>query len=366
MDSRAFQHGINFAQRADDQWLLVWSSSGNPPAGKNRKGNWTHDVYYSLIDTQKLVIHPNRLISKLEAQEPASSAITEDGNLMITMEDGWNTEQNVAQRYAVYDSAMKPIKAYPQLVQDGGHSGHVAAVNQRFIVFYSDEWVHGGGVDNLGSGDDVLAKVYSSRGELEKTVPVAVGDKNRDWWPLVAGSNRTAMLVWQRFVVGKTWSVLMMAILDPETGQLQQKPIKIASHVKYYTYSVAYLPQLKRFLVTGTHKNGKGFAHMYSQTGKPVASLEKLPPVMREAQIIQRQGGGQTTVVQAIEPAGIMVLSVTADSIALQETVEGTQKWSTVGTDGIFIDDNRLFLVGLSQNGLQQQLFEINLAAKKN
>ena len=158
----------------------------------------------------------------------------------------------------------------------------------------------------------------------------------------------------------------MMAILDPETGQLQKKPIKIASRVKYYTYSVAYLPQLKRFLVTGTYKNGEGFAHMYSQTGHPVASLEKLPPVMREAQIIQHHSGGETTVVQAIEPAGIMVLSVTENNLVLQEKIDGTQKWSTAGTDGIFIDDNRLFLVGLSQSGLLQQLFEINPAAKKN
>jgi hypothetical protein len=358
-DDRSYQHGINFLQRPDNQWLLIWSSSGNPPAGKDKNGSWTHDVYSSLIDPQKPVIHPITLISKPEAQEPASAAITDDGYTMITMEDGWNTNRNVAQRYAVYDPAMKPVKPYPQLVHDGGHSGHVAAVKQRFVVFYSDEWIKGGGVDNLGSGDDVLAKIYSREGELEHTVPVAVSKTTRDWWPLVAGSKHTAMLLWQRFVDGETWSILMMAILDPATGQILKKPVQIAGNLKYYTYSAAYLTELNRFLVTGTNNKDVGFAHLYSQTGELVSTLEKLPPIMREAQIIQRHNGKQTRVAQAIEPAGVMVLTASADHLTIQEKIMGTQNWSIAGTDGIFVDENLLFLVGLSQNGLMQQFFEI-------
>ena len=194
-DDRSYQHGINFLQRPDNQWLLIWSSSGNPPTGKDKNGSWTHDIYSSLIDPQNPIIRPTTLISNPEAQEPASSAITDDGYTMITMEDGWNTNRNVAQRYAVYDPLMKAIKPYPQLILDGGHSGHVAAVKNRFVVFYSDEWVQGGGVDNLGSGDDVLAKVYSRLGNLEHTVPIAVGKKSRDWWPLVSGSKQNCFAI---------------------------------------------------------------------------------------------------------------------------------------------------------------------------
>ena len=363
-DDRSYQHGINFLQRPDNQWLLIWSSSGNTPTGKDNNGNWSHDIFSSLIDPQMPIIRPASLISRPEAQEPASSAITDDGFIMITMEDGWNTQHEVAQRYAVYDSEMMPIKPYPQLVHDGGHSGHVAAVKNRFVVFYSDEWVDGGGIDNLGSGDDVLAKIYSSKGELEYTVPVATGKTSRDWWPLVAGSKHTAILVWQRFIEGETWSTLMMAILDPETGQLLKRPVKIADNLKYYTYSAVYLSQLNRFLVTGTNNKGVGFAQLYTQTGKLVSALEKLPSVMREAQIIQRHNGKQTTLVQAIEPSGIMVLTASTDHLAIQEQIKGTQKWSIAGTDGIFVDENHLFLVGLSQNGLMQQFFEIKSIAK--
>ncbi len=358
-DARSFQHGINFLQRPDQQWLMIWSSSGNPPTGKDKNSNWTHDIYYSLINPQKPIIRPTTLISNPEAQEPASSAITDDGHIMVTMEDGWNTERNVAQRYGIYDSVLKPVKPYPQLVHDGGHSGHVTAVKNRFVVFYSDEWVTGGGVDNLGSGNDVLAKIYSSNGELKHTVAVAVGKKTRDWWPLTAGSKQTAMLVWQRFVDKETWSQLMMAVLDPITGEMLKKPIQIADKLKYYTYNVAYLSALDRFLVSGTNSKGEGFAQLYSKTGELINVLKKLPPVMREAQIIQRQRGKKVVIAQAVEPAGVILLTATADQISFQEKVSGVQRWSISGTDGVFVDENHLFLVGLSENGLLQQFFSI-------
>lgn len=360
-DDRAYQHGINFVQRTNDKWMLIWSSSGNPPTGQDKNSNWTHDIYYSHIDTKFPVIQPQLLISNKEAQEPASSAMTSDGQLMITLEDGWNTKHNVAQRYGVYDAEMKPIKAYPQLIQDGGHSGHIAAVSNQFVVFYSDEWIHGGGVDNLGSGDDVIAKIYSDRGELKQTIPISVGKESRDWWPLVSGTSdgHLAMLVWQRFVDDEIWSILMMSILDTETGKLIKKPLEISRKLQYYTYNVTYLSQLKRFLITGTNSKKEGFAQLYSQTGERITTLDALPPVMREAEIIHRVMGGQTTVVQAIEPTGVMVLSVTTNKLEFVEKIEGAQKWTIAGSDGIFIDDNHLFLVGLSPLGLQQHSFKI-------
>ena len=364
-DTRSYQHGINFIQRPDQQWLLIWSSSGNPPTGRDRKTGWTHDVYYALINPRQPVIRPITLISKPEAQEPASSAITDDGHIMITMEDGWNTKRNVAQRFGIYDSRMQPVKPYPQMVHDGGHSGHVAAVKNRFVVFFSDEWIQGGGVDNLGSGDDVLANIYTSKGELRHTLPVATGNKSRDWWPLVGGSEKSAMLVWQRFVDGQTWSLLMMAVIDPATGRFIKKPVQIANNLEYYTYSVAYLSKPDRFLVTGTHHNGGGFAQLFSANGEFIHETENIPPVMREARIIQHQDGNKTVVAQAVKPAGIMILAATTDKLVFQEKISLGPKWSIAGTDGIFIDDRHLFLVGLSEKGLMRQFFEINQAIKE-
>ena len=57
-DDRSYQHGINFLQRPDNQWLLIWSSSGSTPPGTDINGNWSHDIFSSLIDPQMPIIRP--------------------------------------------------------------------------------------------------------------------------------------------------------------------------------------------------------------------------------------------------------------------------------------------------------------------
>ncbi|MFV2068417.1 MAG: hypothetical protein ACC645_15715, partial [Pirellulales bacterium] len=214
-DPREYQHGIDFVPLDSGHYGLIWSSSGNPPTGAAPNGDWTHDIYYSAIDPTNPQIVPQTIISNPEAQEPASSAIADDGRIMITMEDGWNANHTIAQRYGVYNSDFSPVDPYPNLVLDGGHSGHVASVGNRFVVFYSEGWVDGGGVDDLGSGDDVMLKVYRSDGTFERAKNIAVGGATRDWWPLVAGSTDRAMLLWQRFVDDATHADLMGSIYDP-------------------------------------------------------------------------------------------------------------------------------------------------------
>ena len=359
-DLRSFQHGIKLVALPGGNDVLVWSSSGNPPTGAWPDGSWPHDVYYSFINPANPVITPVTLISKPEAQEPASAAISADGHILITMEDGWNTHNEVAQRYGVYDTNLSPVLAYPQMVFDGGHSGHVAAAGNRFVVFFSNEWVDGGGVDNLGSGDDVLAQIYSSTGRFEKKVNVAVGRATRDWWPVVAGSDTRAALVWQRFVPGQTYADLMFSLLDPATGKLIRKQVKLAQQVKYYTYSVAYLPSVDRFLVLGAYAAGGGFAFLLEPDGNIVATNTALPAIIRESQSIVRNDSGKATLVQPVSPAGVMELSVTADKVALSGTITDDYAWSYIGTDGIFTGTNRVFIASLSRTGLVTKIFIIH------
>jgi len=127
--------------------------SSGPAQAIHRRGQaltaWTHDIFYSDIDPHNPKISPIKIISNPEAQEPASSAISDDGHIMITMEDGWNAKNVVAQRYGLYDQSMNPVKPYPNTALDGGHSGHVAASGNRFVIFYSEGWVNDGGVDKM-------------------------------------------------------------------------------------------------------------------------------------------------------------------------------------------------------------------------
>jgi len=356
-DLRSYQHGIDFIPLPDGNYYLFWSTTKNPPF--RSQGTWPHDIYYSKIDSANPMIEPVLFISEPEAQEPVSAAIAENGRIMISFEDGWDTPNTVAQRYGVYDVDLAPIKPYPQMVFDGGHSGHVVAVGNRFVVFYSDEWVDGGGVDELGTGDDVLVKIYNSDGEEERSLAVAVSEATRDWWPLVAGSKNRAALIWQRYVPDQLYANLMVSILNPETGGLIKPAITLEKKIAYYTYSIEYLPSIDRFLVAGTYQTGGGFAYLLDGAGQVTAANEQLPPIIRESQPVIRAMNEQAMAVQAIAPSGVMVLLLTPDSITLDQTITGDHEWQYIGTDGIFISPEMVYMVSLSDLGLVEKRFSI-------
>jgi hypothetical protein len=345
-DLRKYQHGIDLVTGPGGKQLF-WSSSGNPPAGAQPDHAWVHDIYVSAAgDT----LQPQRLISAPEAQEPASAATTLDGRIMVTMEDGWNSKSEVTQRFGIYDSGLKPIRPYPQVVAEGGHSGHVAAAGNRFVVFYADGWVDGGGVGNLGSGKDVLANGYSSHGRLLWHRAVATG--GRDWWPLVAASEQRVLLVWQRFVNDETHSRLMIALLDPASGKLLKKPTVLANGLQYYTYAVTYVPAADRFLITGTTgagKNaGKGFAYLLDKSAKVVAGNFDLPPTVREAW----PAVNGARVLQLTAPDGAVLLSVKNDRIKPIHRYADHYQWQGIGAAADIGDDGTATVYALSRTGV--------------
>lgn len=361
IDLREYQHGIDFVPLPNGNYYLIFSSSGLPPTGADTSGNWTHDVYYTLVDPGNIDLDPTVIISRDEAQEPASSAINTEGRIMITMEDGWNTTNEVCQRYGIYDLSMDPVNAYPQMSYDGGHSAHVAACGSRFVIFISDEWVDGGGVDDLGSGDDVFARIYDGSGTFERQVDIAVGTTSRDWWPLIAGSPNNACLVWQRFVDDAEYADLMLCVINAADGSLVKTPITLEKNVKYYTYSVAYIADLDRFLVVGTYYYGGGFAYLFDAQGNTIAFNTDIPEVIRESQsIIGSINGSTVPVVQPVSPSGLLLLQVSASAINATGVITDSYAWGYTGTDGIFISDTVVYLVSLSHKGLVEKFFNIS------
>lgn len=364
-DPRSYQHGVDFVPGPGGLWWLIWSSSGNPPTGPDTHGSWPHDVYVALVNPEKPTIRPRLFIERPEAQEPASAAATADGNIMITFEDGWNAAHVLAQRYGVYDHTLNPVRPYPEDVFDGGHSGHVAATDDKFVVFYSEEWVDGGGVDDLGSGDDVHVSVYDSSGTYLYANRLAVGDASRDWWPLVAGSKSVACLVWQRFVPGKTYATLMAAQIDVDSGSLISPPRAVMEEIAYYTYSVAWLPELERFLLLGAFHEGGGFGILMDASGKVITTERNLPPIVRESQSIIREAAGQTTVVQPVSPSGVAVFDVKSARIGHLRTLEDDYRWTFSGSDGIFLGEDEVFVVTLSPEGLVERRYRISGAGEE-
>ena len=352
-DLRAYMHGIGAVTDERGVTTVFFSSSGLPPRGAGADRNWTHDVYIARWSPQQEKVgKPRIFISRPEAQEPVSVARNDGGRVMVSFEDGWNTPNEVSQRYGVYTSGLKNVKPYPNDVLSGGHSGHVAAVGSRFVVFYSNDWIDGGGVDNLGTGDGVYVKTYDGDGALIQAIDIA--PRVREWWPMIAGSPTRALLVWQQYVNGETYARLKVATLDPTTGALSE-PRVIADRLQYYTYAAAYVPSIERFIVVATDDHGRGFAQLIDANGQTTAKLDCMPASVRES-------GIAVVGDRAFTPSAdgrLLALKLTADSIAFGGALPSPIRWSYTGSIGLVRSSTQLHWVATSPTGLQEADFDL-------
>lgn len=373
-DCRSYQHGIDLVKKTDGNYWLIWASSGNPPTGPDADWCWTHDIYYSAIDRENPLISPFIIIEEDEAQEPASSAIARDGsnNIMITNEDGYNVDDyDVGQRYGVYTEELDDVKPYTadsatNTVALGGHSGHVAACGNYFVVHWSDGWDDSiEGADGIGTGEDVLLDVYDTSGNHVRRVELATDTDERDWWPLIAGSNSVVCMAWQRYNDDDATSSLMYAVYNPDpdtnpstnvgTFVIPKTNLDSLDNMKYYTYDVQYYESIDRFMIRGTYAgNESGFAYLINpSTGAIVDSKTDLAPIQRECQSAASLSGASVTVVYPTYPNGVEILSVTASTITLTKKVSGTTNWSYIGTDGYLKDANTAVFFTLSTIGVK-------------
>jgi hypothetical protein len=349
-DSRRFMHGVGVADGGDGKSWIFFSSSGLAPHGENKDGSWPHDVYVGdWSPGHEHMSNVRVFIKRPEAQEPVSIAQNTLGNIFVTFEDGWNAPQQVSQRYGVYRRDLSALKPYPNDVESGGHSGHVAAVGERFVVFYSADWVDGGGVDNLGTGGGVYLRTYDGVGrELNR---VNVAPRSREWWPVIAGSPTRALLVWQKYVEGSTRATLEFAMFDPQSGGLD-KLGDLHHDIEYYVYSASWASAIKRFLVLTTKSDGKGLAVLIDELGNRTALLDGLPATVREANFVV---AGDMAYIPTRD-GGLMSLSLTADSITLRGTQRSTIPWGTTGIAG-FVTDGGVHFVSLTPKGVREADF---------
>ncbi|SEK07802.1 hypothetical protein [Paraburkholderia diazotrophica] len=356
-DLRAYMHGIGATTDERGVTTVFFSSSGLPPRGAGRDRNWTHDVYVARWTPRQATLdRPRIFISRPEAQEPVSVAQNDTGRVMVSFEDGWNTPNQVSQRYGVYTSDLKGVKPYPNDVLSGGHSGHVAGVGSRFVVFYSNDWIDGGGVDNLGTGDGVYVKTFDADGALLQAIDVA--PRVREWWPMIAGSPTRALLVWQQYVSGETYARLKVATLDPATGALSE-PHVIAERLQYYTYAAAWVPSVDRFIVVATDDKDRGFAELIDANGQTTATLGCMPASVREAGIAVIGARAFTP----SQDGRLLHLKLTPSSIELAGTQPSPIKWTYTGSVGLVRSPSALHWVATSPKGLQEADFDLNAAS---
>ena len=183
-DHRAWQHGIELLS-LNGKSLLIWSSWGNPPASNPGK-DWEHDIYYSWIDSCANMAAPSILIAGHEAQEPPSVAVNNRGKILLTWEDG---SDGINQYAALLDENIQGARN-TFLIRTGGHSGHVAASKNKFLVTYSEDWINDDdGFLGRGTGKNLFARIVDDDGHAGPEIRVSPGtQQKREDWPLVAGS----------------------------------------------------------------------------------------------------------------------------------------------------------------------------------
>ncbi|KIP14624.1 putative quinonprotein alcohol dehydrogenase-like transmembrane [Burkholderia sp. MSHR3999] len=351
-DPRRFMHGIGVADAGNGKRWIFFSSSGIPPRGALANGNWPHDVYVGEWSPGSAhITHVRTFISRPEAQEPVSVAQNDRGDLFVTFEDGWNAPQEVSQRYGVYRRDLKPVKPYPNDVESGGHSGHVAAVGERFVVFYSADWVDGGGVDNLGTGGGVYLKTYDAAGRLLNHVPVA--PHSREWWPVIAGSPRNALLVWQKFIEGSTDATLEYAMFDPVTAKLD-KLGRLNDAIRYYVYSSAYVPAIDRFIVVTTTADQRGVAMLIAPDGRRTAQRDCLPATVRESGI----GVAGPNAYVPTHDGRLLTLALAPAEITVRGAQRSPIPWGTTGIAAFPASDTTMHFVSLTPSGVREADFE--------
>lgn len=344
-DWRAYHHGIDYVGDGKGGYWVFYSAVDDPKRDVGDEEEWTHGIYVAHWACGEARLTPRLFMHKKGAQEPVSAARAADGHIMITAEDSHGGEEPVNQRYGVYKSDLTPVEAYPEDVEEGGHSGHVAAVGNRFVVVYSDGWVDGGGVDDLGSGYGVYAKIYDSKGDELKELNLA-HDK-REWWPMAAGSPDRALLLWQAFVKGKTFARLKAALVDPISGRVTVVKLPKVD-LAYYTYNAQYMPAIKRFLIVGTREGGTGFAALVDANGQMTAYVPCMPPTVREAGIAV---AGRVALTPVLDNKMIR-LAATPDSLRVDGMANVPFGWAEEGSVGLPDGADSFFWVALGRYGL--------------
>lgn len=349
-DHRAWQHGVNLI-RVGERWLVVWGSPGNPPR-PNLQGDWQHDVYAAWLKTpadgEVTLGAPQLLVSHPEAQEPPSIAVNTAGTLLMTTEDG---SDGIHQRAGMWDSQLRVLRPYPFMIRRGGHSGHVAALGQRFLVAYGEGWVERGGFLDRGTGQDIHARIIEPDGKRRREINIASG--YRDGWPLVAASDRNWLVVWQRYPDMTLHSALVSDRGRADTSQQisQGMPIR-------YAYATGFVPALQSFVVAGSAADS-GFVALLNLQGKLEFTQHGLPPMASEASIVTHCDGGQCIAAYPVRPSGIALIHLRPDGAELLRVIEHPHVWDYMGTAGAFITSQQLAFATLTKAGIK--LIVVNL-----
>lgn len=353
-DHREYMHGLDLLKVGDKTLVVTSINTVN-----SEDGEWQHDIYSSWIDP----LYPNetiklkKLVSRDEAQEPVSAAVNSSGRILVTAEDAEYNE-DLDQTFGVWDSNLNQLRKYgvKLMPPQGGHSGHAAASGNKFLVTFCDGWIDKGGVDNLGTGDNIYSKIIDNNGSTSSLINVSVSSNlnKRDWWPVVAGSDINWLQVWQRYNKAGTDGGTVYGRITNTDGSMGNE-FPIYTNNKYYYYDVKYISSIGMYLIIGSQSLTKnsGIAVLVDKSGKVVMTKTGLPSTVREAQFAIKTTGTGATIAYPTNEAGIAVVELNKNSINLKKTVPINWKWDYIGTAGLFSSPNRVLFATNTRIGIK-------------
>ena len=222
-------------------------------------------------------------------------------------------------------------------------------MGDRFLVAYGEGWVNGGGWLGLGTGENVYARIVGNDGQPGRETRLTANRESRprDSWPLVAGSDRNWLVVWQRYP-----ELTLQSALVDASGKVVKRNQIIGALPLRYTYDVEYSPQLAAYVVAGSSA-GEGFVSLVSLAGEILRTQRGLPPMASESRIVLHWDGAQLIGAYPVNPRGIAVVHLTANAIALAKVIDHPHAWDYTGTTGMFVTPGRVLFVTLSTAGLR-------------
>lgn len=352
-DMRVYAHGINYV-KSGTKGYLIWSDAYK--SGTTASGDWTHDVSYQKLSLKSpKIITAKALMKAPEAQEPASASVAGNGSIIVTFEDGYDSKgYSLSQRYAVYDKNMKVIKKYPSTIALGGHSGHSASTSKYHTVFWSDDWVKGGGVDDMGTGKSVHITTLNLKGKKLCSKKVTQSSSSREWWPIAAASKKYVLMVWQKYVPGKEYSQLMYGVYNPATNKFVKKPKVLDRNLDllYYSYSVDYLAASNEFIVIASRYDEKANAYLISEKGTVKHTKRGLEGLVREARpaILKKKTTSEVTYPEMKNR--VVTLSVKNHKITRKKIYKKEYVWPEYGISGFYSSTGKIHFAVLTKDKL--------------
>ena len=347
-------HGVDLAEFAPNQFLVVWSYRG--------AGTDDFALRGGLLDASESDprIHSYFTINDAEeAQEPP--VVVFDPNtqrFLVVWEDGRRYDVSEVDIRAALLDVNGTVLSNDIEVDLGDAAQHGPALvrsGTTAMVAYIDERMY-----STQAADPVLGILDFQGNVLGSYLPVAFRPDD-EWWPILSAGKTRVLMGWFN---GENDTV-SGALLTPD-GTVDRLLV-LLTNAFAYEYASEWLPSLERFIVVARSGSGSR-AVLVDESGNLSGLVSSgLPQIVRESHLaVQQMPDGKEVVLYCTTDGGIAVLDVSPGSIVMRDQIPNVFPWTTKGTDGTFVGLDRAVFLATSGTGGIPTAITVNLTPASN